>query len=336
MRTVALLHSSAGRYGADRQLHLIATGLDRSRFEPVCLLPFDGPLADDLRAADVRVETVPLPVLRRSDLRDVLRRAPRIKADVVHANTSVILARADIVHVREFYPRLPLLWPAYRRRLQRSKVVCVSRAVAEQFDHAEVVYDGLAFVPERAPDGREALGLPADGTMVACLGRLSGWKGQDDLIRALPHTRDARALIAGDAWPGNERYELELRELAAKLGVADRVHFVGFRDDVENVLGAADVVAVPSTRPDPFPNSALEAAAAGCCVIARNAGGLPEMLRHGETGLLYDGGPEELAHLIDTADRDRMGAAARADIRTRFAPQRMLDRLQALWDRPFR
>jgi glycosyltransferase involved in cell wall biosynthesis len=284
----------------------MATGLDRSRWRPVCLLPFEGPLADDLRAADVEVEIVALPVLRRADPRE---------------------------HVREFYPRWPLLWPAYRRRLERARaVVCVSHAVAQQFGpRARVIHDGLAVIPERAPDGRTALGLPADGTMVAVLGRLSEWKGQDRLIRALPLTRDARALIAGDAWPGQERHEQSLRDLARELGVADRVHFIGFRDDLENVLGAADIVAVPSTRPDPFPNSALEAAAAGCCVIAINSGGLPEMLRHDETGYLYDGSPEALAVAIDTADRDRLGAAARADVRERFAPERMLDGIHRLY-----
>jgi glycosyltransferase involved in cell wall biosynthesis len=311
----------------------MATGLDRSRFRPVCVLPFEGPLADDLRTAAVEVAIRPLAVLRRADPRDLLRRRPRLRADIVHANTSVIGARADVVHVREIYPHWPLAWPLWRRRIERARaVVCVSRAVAAQFGPgARVIHDGLAVAPERAPDGRQALGLPPDGTMVAVLGRLSDWKGQDQLIRALRLTGDARALIAGDAWPGQERHEHALRALAAELGVADRVHFVGFRDDLDNVLGAADIVAVPSRRPDPFPNSALEAAAAGCCVIATRAGGLPEMLRDRETGLLYDGTPEALAHAIDTADRDRLGAAARADVRQRFSAERMLDAIQSLY-----
>ena len=66
----------------------------------------------------------------------------------------------------------------------------------------------------------------------------------------------------------------------------DRVRIVGFRDDVENVYGAADVVAVPSTQPDPLPGAAIEAAAAGCAVVASAAGGLPEIIRDGETGRL--------------------------------------------------
>jgi glycosyltransferase involved in cell wall biosynthesis len=311
----------------------MATGLDSSRFRAVCALPFEGPLADDLRAAGVEVVIRPLPVLRRADPRDLLRRWPRMRTDIVHANTSVILARADVVHVREMYPRWPVAWPLYRRRIERARaVVCVSQAVADQFPgRARVIHDGLALLPERAAGGRAALGLPPDGTMVAVLGRISAWKGQDQLIRALPLTRDARALFAGDTWPGQEHHERALRDLATRFGVEDRVHFLGFREDIDNVLGAADVVAVPSTRPDPFPNSALEAAAAGCCVIATRSGGLPEMLRDRETGLLYDGTPEALAHAIDTADRERLGAAAREDVRERFAPERMLAAIERLY-----
>ena len=78
----------------------------------------------------------------------------------------------------------------------------------------------------------------------------------------------------------------ELRDSASASGLGERLRLVGFRDDLETVLGAADVVVVPSTQPDPLPNAALEAAAAGCCVVAADHGGLPEIVRDGETGVL--------------------------------------------------
>jgi glycosyl transferase family 1 len=74
--------------------------------------------------------------------------------------------------------------------------------------------------------------------------------------------------------------------LAARLGVLDRLHDVGFQDELELLYGAADVVVVPSKQPDPLPNAALEACAAGCCVVAAAHGGLPEIVRDGETGRL--------------------------------------------------
>jgi glycosyltransferase involved in cell wall biosynthesis len=113
----------------------------------------------------------------------------------------------------------------------------------------------------------------------------------------------------------------------------------GFRDDVENVYGAADVVAVPSTAPDPLPNAALEAAAAGCAVVASAHGGLPEIIRNGRTGrLVTPGDSSDLAQAIadlldDDAERERLGAAAAADVRARFAAEHLMDAVNALYDR---
>jgi glycosyltransferase involved in cell wall biosynthesis len=199
-------------------------------------------------------------------------------------------------------------------------------------------------VPARAPrgDARAALGLPADAFVCAILGRISTWKGQDVLIRALADPAlvpsGASALLAGEPWKGEQRRLEELRALAAQLGVAERVRFCGFRADVENVYGAADVVCVPSTQPDPLPNAALEAAAAGCCVVAADHGGLPEILRRDVTGVLVSpGDPAALAAALarlhaDPALRGQLGAAAAADVRERFAPARLLDRTQTLYD----
>jgi glycosyltransferase involved in cell wall biosynthesis len=251
-------------------------------------------------------------------------------------------------HVREIYTGFERYWPLYRRMLLSADVLpCVSRATCAQLGgdpRAVVVHDGLAVAPARSPRAaaRAALHLPADAFVCAILGRISTWKGQDVLIRALADPTlaqdDAIALVAGDPWQGEERRLDELRALAARLGVAARVRFAGFRSDVQNVYGAADVVCVPSTQPDPLPNAALEAAAAGCCVVAADHGGLPEILQDGTTGLLVaPGDPAALAAALaglraDPARRERLGAAAAADVGDRFAPARLLARTQELYD----
>ncbi len=276
---------------------------------------------------------------------------------LVHSNTSVVLGGAaaaalarvpHVWHVREIYSRYGRFWPAYRRLLQTAaSLPCVSRATAAQFDghpRARVVPDGLAVDARRAPRAaaRAALGLPADAPVIAVLGRISDWKGQDVLVRALAEPplveRGALGVIAGEAWRGAEDRGAAVLELARSLGVADRVRFVGFRDDVDNVYGAADVVAVPSTAPDPLPGAAVEAAAAGCAVLASAHGGLPEIIRDGETGrLVAPGDPAALARaarelLDDPAERRRLGAAAAADVRERYAPSQLLAAIQSLYD----
>jgi len=331
----------------------------------------DGELREDLNAAGVEVLVRPLAVMRRAAMspgglvriggalaRDAggLGRLARGRGvALVHTNTSVTLGAGaacrvaripHVWHLREIYTGFERYWPAYRRLLLSADALpCVSQATRDQLGDtpkASVLHDGLPLVPARGERraARAALGLAPDAFVVAILGRISSWKGQDVLIRALAamDESDTIALVAGDPWQGEEARLRDLRSLAAQLGVADRVHFAGFRSDVENVYGAADVVAVPSTQPDPLPNAALEAAAAGCCVVAADHGGLPEILEDGVTGrLVAPGDPAALAAALaqlraDPAMRERLGAAAAPATRARFAPALLLERTQALYD----
>ena len=321
------------------------------------VLPFSGPLAEDLDGAGVETLIGPVAVVRRELLgaggaarlareagrqsRAVARLVGAREVALIHANTSAILPVAGlagvprVVHVREIYDGWGPLWPPYRRVLERADaLVCVSAAVRERLGRGDVVHDGLAVVPERVPRGvaRAALGVAEDAFVVAVLGRISGWKGQALLARALgePELAGAVGLAAGDAWPGQEHHAEALRGTPLRL--------LGFRDDLGTVLGAADVVAVPSTRPDPLPNAALEAAAAGCCVVAAAHGGLPEIVRDGETGVLVPPGDVRalalaLAGLRGDADRARrLGEAAAKDVRARFAPEALLDGVQGIYE----
>src|SRR4051812_20824041 len=191
-RTVLLLHSSAGRYGADLQLLAIATGLDRSRWRALVVLPERGELGPLLDDAGVEVAVGPLAVLRRGlmnprGIAAMARGAPRQRralgrlaaehgAALVHSNTSVVLGGhglglPHLVHVREIYTGVggyagELAWPLLRRRLEEADALaCVSQAVADQFSSlAFVLHDGLVRVPRPLPreEARAALGVPAD------------------------------------------------------------------------------------------------------------------------------------------------------------------------------
>jgi glycosyltransferase involved in cell wall biosynthesis len=371
--TVLLVHSSSGHYGADRQLLLIASRLDPARYRPLVVLPSEGALASDLRAAGVEAHVRELSVLRRElatprggvavatalarDARWLAALVRGRRAALVHSNTSVVLGGAagaalgrvpHVWHVREIYSRFGRLWPPYRSLLSTASALpCVSSATAAQFrrrDPARVIHDGLAFDPRRAPreTSRRSLGLDRADPVIAVLGRISDWKGQDVLVRALAQPplreRGVVGLVAGEAWPGADQRAERVLELARELGVADRLRLLGFREDVETVFGAADLVAVPSTEPDPLPGSAVEDAAAGCTVVASAHGGLAEIIRDGDTGrLVPPGDPAALARVAaelidDPGHRERLGSAARADVRRRFSGDRLLAEIQALYD----
>jgi glycosyltransferase involved in cell wall biosynthesis len=379
VRTVLFLHSSAGRYGADRQLLALAGGLDRERWRPAAVLPERGELAPLLERADVEVHVRPLAVLRRGllspgggariaarllrDRRELSRLARRLDAAIVHSNTSVVLAgqavarRAGarhVIHLREIYPGTgggPArpLWALMQRRILRADaVVCISEAAARQLGRSErvsVIRDGLARVPERVAreDARAALGVPLDRFAVALVGRVSDWKGQDVLARALAEPALAEigavGIVAGDAFPGNDGRERSLDRLRVELRLGERLRLLGFREEIGQVLGAADALAVPSKRPEPLGLVALEAAALGLPVVGAAHGGLVEVVRDGQTGRLVPPGDHRaLARSLraladDPATRRRLGAAAAADVRVRFARERMLGEVQALYER---
>jgi glycosyltransferase involved in cell wall biosynthesis len=357
----------------------MATGLDRRRFRPMVVLAEPGELAELLAAAGVEVLVRPLALLRRAsrpagspralaaqvarDRRELGRLGRERRVAIVHTNTSTILSgqavarragAAHMLHVREIYDgagsdAARRLWPLYRRHLARADAVaCVSRAAAAQLDgraRSFVLHDALMRVPEAMPRdrARAQLGLPADRPVVAVVGRVSDWKGQHVLVRALAEpdlaASGAIGLVAGEPAPGQGHHEGRLRRLAAELGVSDRLRLLGFRDDVGTVFAAADVVCVPSVHPDAFPNSALEAAAAGVPVVAADCGGLPEIVRDGDTGRLVPRGDvRRLAQAVGelTADPAAAGALARAaaaDVRRRFDPASMLDALQERYAR---
>ncbi len=124
---------------------------------------------------------------------------------------------------------------------------------------------------------------------------------------------------------GEEAYEERLHALAGELGVADRVEFRGFRDDVRAELAELDVLVHASTTPEPFGQVVLEGMAAGLPVVAAAAGGRAEIVTDGVDGLLVaPGDAAALAAALtrlaaDPQLRERLGAAGRRTS-LRYAP----------------
>jgi glycosyltransferase involved in cell wall biosynthesis len=200
-----------------------------------------------------------------------------------------------------------------------------ARGVLERIPYGADV-SAFEVAGDAAASRRRSLGFGEEHVVVAGVGRLIPVKGFAYLVEAhaeaLARVPHLRLLLVGD---GDARSELE--ERARALGVADTVVFAGAADRtaIPVYLAAADVVAVPSIRyggyVDGLPNVALEAMAAGRPLVASSVGGLPELVREGETGLLV---PEKDSHALarslvtlatDQELRARLGASGRAEIR---------------------
>jgi glycosyltransferase involved in cell wall biosynthesis len=183
-------------------------------------------------------------------------------------------------------------------------------------------------------EARRALGIEGTARVVACTCRATSEKGVDHLFRAfdrLAPSPDTLLLYAG-----NGPAFASLEELRATLASRDRIRLLGYRSDRELLLDAADVCVVPSVWQEAFGLAALEAMARGKPVVATTVGGIPEIIRPGVTGLLVPPADEEqlasaLATLLSQpADAQRIGAAARADVEARFAPEQQIEQLTAL------
>jgi glycosyltransferase involved in cell wall biosynthesis len=205
-------------------------------------------------------------------------------------------------------------------------------------DRCAVVYNGLdpdRFAP--LPDGahrklRQQLGLPDDVLTVGVFSRLAPWKGQHVLLDALSDLPDVHALFVGDAlFDGDVSYAETLRTRAAQRGVADRAHFLGFRDDVPALMQLVDVVAHTSTAPEPFGRVIVEGMLARRPVIATNAGGAREIITHKQNGLLINPGDRKaleraLNWLLNHPNkRHQLARAGHETARSRFSIQQMVD-----------
>jgi glycosyltransferase involved in cell wall biosynthesis len=183
---------------------------------------------------------------------------------------------------------------------------------------------------------RRDLGLPEDATVVGLVGRLDHWgKGHRELFAAIGQLRERfplHALIVG----GGRRLA-EVQQASADLNLADRVHFLGPRTDVPDLLNAMDIFVLPSYS-EGLSLALLEAMAAGLPVIATAVGSTAEVVRDGDTGLLIP--PRDTAALADALARlladpawaQELGARARACVRERYSLERLGRKINALYE----
>jgi glycosyltransferase involved in cell wall biosynthesis len=287
--------------------------------------------------------------------------------DLVHHNdnprgdrASILGARLvglpQVAHVR-FMPR-------YFRPVDRvlvrfvDRFVFVSEAVREHFldtlgersVQGEVVYDSFDLArfgsvePGEAERVRKELGVSPGSALVSSFGRLVAWKGQEVFLRAVAEVarshHELHALVVGDAAEGPEgrAYVESLHGLARELGLESRLTFTGFRSDVPEVMAASDVIVHSSTQPEPFGRVIVEAMAAGRPVVATAAGGVPEIVEAGSTGLLaapgdVHGVATAIGELLSNPDRAKaMAERGRDSVRNRFNADRFAEQLHRIYE----
>lgn len=271
---------------------------------------------------------------------------------------SLLLARATGARVVTHVHALPGAWmqPLTLRNMHRADaIVCVSNAVAHVLkamgypaEKIFTVYNGLELQHwNPQTDGsalRAEFGIPADVPLISTIARIYPGKGFVDALRALATIKhdvpDFRILIVGEddraATPGMASHTAELKALAATLGISEKVVFTGFRTDVEQVLAATDIYAMASPN-EAFGLVYLEALAMHVPVVALNAGGTPELVVHGDCGLLSAPGdvPALAANLRTLLNapqlRAHLGANGRRRVERHFSAERLGQQMGAVF-----
>jgi glycosyltransferase involved in cell wall biosynthesis len=237
---------------------------------------------------------------------------------------------------------------ALRNRLLRraDRFVAISSVIAEELSAAGIderaieripnCVDTERFRPVSAAERRacrERLGLPLEAPLAVFTGRLVSYKGLPGLLRVWETIRqrhgEARLLLVGAGGMDMHSCEGELREYVASRGLGDRVIFAGEVEEVREYLQASDLFVFP-TEDEAFGLSLVEAMSCGLPAVSTNIGGIRDILRHEENGLVVPPGEQEaLGRSIDRLISDpslagRLGAAARRSAVERFSADRVV------------
>ena len=351
-----------GLGGGETDLLTLAGALDRSRYEPHLLAPAEGPLTDRWRESGSPVHILPyrgastffvpaiwarFPVVER--MTELLRRQ---KIGLVQSDyhTLPLIARA----ARQ--TGIPASWTVWgwwfkpkpwQRAFFRQfpQAAARSRAIRNGFlgeppfmpaEQMPVIYAGVD--SERFRPGldgaalRREIGITEDALVVAMVARFQPVKGHHTfqamarkILEDLPETR---FIVAGDDVFGvaaDRRYRDEiLANAKASAGLRDRLHYLGFRGDVESVYAAADVFVCPSDF-ESYGVANLEAMSCALPVVSTRRGGPTETIVDGVTGFLVDPGDAKalaervLRLLRDSSLRKELGAAAREHVKSGFS-----------------
>ena len=354
------------RGGVERGTVEIAEAISARGWKAVVICN-GGRMENQLRRAGAEVYTLPVDIKNPLKWPAVRRRLKAVLlsvgADIVHVRSrapawiALPLTRAMGIHSistihSKFVPQNFVKRIYNQKMLSADGIIAISdyvkSVITSHYSEAisekaiQVIHRGVdldVFDPVKVSQHRivrlsETLNLPDDGPVVMLPARATEWKGHAPLIEAVARleAKDVTLLLLG-AGDGHSRFIERLRALAIKTGLDGRLRIASGTDDMPAALMLADVVAMPSTIPEPFGRVALEAQAMGRPVVAFKHGGAIESIQEGETGWLAEpNNVEDLARCLQLAlklgprQRTIWAKRARAHVESAFSTQQMCEK----------
>ena len=354
-----ILHVETGRqlYGGPQQVIYLVSALLERGHDCTLICPPETGVDSAARSASIPVRNLfcagdlDLPFAYRltqflqSADPDLLHCHSRRGADMLGGLAASFAAVPAVVSRRVDNTEMRLMAALRYRPFQ--KIIAISEAISAVLrDHdvdagrIEVIrsaVDTMSFAEPADHDAfRAEFGIPKQACVIGAAGQLIPRKGHRYLLQAIADLRhrhaELRLIVFGEGYLNNQ-----LRAQAASLGLGDVVQFAGFREDLDEFMGCFDMFVHPALA-EGLGVATLKAAAAGVPVIGFDAGGLPEAVAAGETGILVP--PENvdelrnaIAKLIDDRDlRQKMGAAGRERMQNEFSIDTMADKHVALYE----
>jgi glycosyltransferase involved in cell wall biosynthesis len=365
-RRLSSLHLSTAHTwrGGENQIWLLARGLAERGHEALVVAPRGAPLLERAREAGLPCRALTLRgELDLAGTARLLQLLREVRPDIVHLHDSHAVLPGQLAAYGRSRDRFAVV--AHRRTdfalrtrwkyaLRADKVVAISQAVQARLlesglppGRVEVVYSGLEFAEPLGRNSaaaaalRRELGLPDQTVVVGHAGALTREKRQADLIAALAQCARFQGAACsgakGGVGPnvhlviaGTGQLDEALRALARSFGLGGRVHFLGFRRDLRPVWAVCDMAAYASEA-EGLCTALIEAQGAGLPAVITRAGGMPEVVESGVTGLAVSVGEVgELGAAIwrlagDGALRSKFGEAAYRRARRLFSADAMVE-----------
>lgn len=351
--------------GGESHLLSLVENLDKSRFEPVVLSFTEGPMVDRLKLMGIQTEVIftekPFDIgkwgkvkkfIEANNIQLVHAHGTRANSNVFWGTKKLGLPLVYTIHGWSFHDDQQSLIKKIRvmgeQLLTKKSDVNISVSASNQqtgkryfpsFDSVVVNngIDQMKFDPSRSfRDVRAELGIPKDVTLVLFVARFIHQKQPLKLIsafaKAVKQNPSLRLLMVGS---GDQ--EVQAHDMVKQLGITDQVVFAPFRQDVPDVLAAADIFVLPSLW-EGLPIGLLEAMAMGKAIIGTRVDGTSEVIKDNVNGLLLpvealdDTLPQTILQLTDASLRARLGEQARATISSTYSAATMTRQIESIYD----
>jgi glycosyltransferase involved in cell wall biosynthesis len=335
MQSILFIHQSAELYGSDKTMLYFLSKLDKTKYLPVIVLPFEGPLKIELEKNNIKVVISPVLKLYRKmftpkniikffkEYRNGISTLDKLNKEhdfkLVYSHTlaaliGIIFARKRKIkhlwHVQEIIAKPKAFNIVFKKLLSlkcNHKVVYDSIATMNFWiknnqnltNKSESVWNGIEvnniqkFSDEELIEVRRIFfSSDKNEIIIALVGRINSWKGQQLLLNAFKivskTNKQIKLVFLGSAPPNQEVFQIELENKIKEYQLEKKVVIIPFQKEISKFWNSIDIAIVPSTEPEPFGMVVIEAMLAKKPVIASNHGGPTEIVIENETGFLFE------------------------------------------------